>query len=46
MVPALAIGAGPLVRRLGPGFVAAAGNIFFAAGLLWRVLSPAPRRTT
>ena len=39
MVPALAIGAGPLVRRLGPGVVAAAGNLFFAAGLIWRVLS-------
>ena len=38
MVPALAIGAGPLVRRFGPGIVAAAGNVFFAAGLLWRVL--------
>ena len=38
MVPALALGAGPLVRRLGPGIVAAAGNVTFAAGLLWRVL--------
>ena len=38
MVPALAIGAGPLVRRVGPGIVAAAGNLTFAAGLLWRVL--------
>ena len=32
MVPALAIGAGPLVRRFGPGPVAARGNLFFAAG--------------
>ena len=39
MVPALAIGAGPLVRRLGPGVVAAAGNLVFAAGLIWRVLA-------
>ncbi len=39
MVPALAIGAGPLVRRFGPGIVAAAGNVTFAAGLLWRVLA-------
>jgi EmrB/QacA subfamily drug resistance transporter len=39
MVPALAIGAGPLVRRLGPGWVAGAGNLLFAAGLLWRVLA-------
>ena len=39
MVPALAIGAGPLVRRFGPGVVAAVGNLFFAAGLVWRVFS-------
>jgi MFS family permease len=39
MVPALAIGAGPLVRRFGAGIVAAAGNVVFAAGLLWRVLA-------
>jgi MFS family permease len=39
MVPALAIGAGPLVRRLGPGIVAGAGNLVFAAGLLWRVIA-------
>jgi len=36
MVPALALGAGPLARRVGPGPVAAAGNLLFAAGLLWR----------
>jgi hypothetical protein len=39
MVPALAIGAGPLVRKLGPGLVAGAGNLLFAAGLIWRVLA-------
>jgi MFS family permease len=39
MVPAFAIGAGPLVRRFGPGAVAAAGNVAFAMGLLWRVLA-------
>jgi EmrB/QacA subfamily drug resistance transporter len=38
MVPALAIASGPLVQRFGPGRVAAAGNVFFAAGLLWRVV--------
>ena len=38
MVPGLAIGAGSLARRFGPGTVAAAGNLVFAAGLLWRVL--------
>ncbi len=39
MVPALAIGAGPLVRRFGPGPVAALGNMIFAAGLLLRVFT-------
>jgi EmrB/QacA subfamily drug resistance transporter len=39
MVPALAVGAGPLVRRFGAGIVAAAGNVVFAGGLLWRVLA-------
>jgi MFS family permease len=39
MVPALAVGAGPLVRRIGSAPVAAAGNLLFAAGLLWRVFS-------
>jgi EmrB/QacA subfamily drug resistance transporter len=38
MVPGLAIGAGSLARRFGPGTVAAVGNLVFAAGLLWRVL--------
>ncbi len=37
MVPGLAIASGRLVRRIGQGPVAAAGNVFFAAGLLWRV---------
>ena len=37
MVPGLAIGAGSLARRFGPGTVAAVGNLVFAAGLLWRV---------
>jgi MFS family permease len=36
MVPALAVGAGPLARRIGPGPVAALGNIALGAGvLLW-----------
>ena len=39
MVPALAVGAGPLARRIGSAPVAAAGNLLFAAGLLWRVFS-------
>ena len=39
MVPALAVGAGPLSRRIGPAPVAAAGNLLFAAGLLWRVVT-------
>jgi EmrB/QacA subfamily drug resistance transporter len=37
MVPGLAIGAGSLSRRFGPGPVAAVGNLVFASGLLWRV---------
>ena len=37
MVPGLAIGAGTLARRFGPGTVAGIGNLVFAAGLLWRV---------
>ena len=39
MVPALAVGAGPLARRIGSAPVAAAGNLLFAAGLLWRVFA-------
>jgi EmrB/QacA subfamily drug resistance transporter len=35
MVPALAIGAGPITRRIGAGPVAAAGCFFFALGNLW-----------
>ena len=38
MVPFFSIGAAPLLRRFGPGPVAVAGNLIFAAGLLWRVL--------
>jgi EmrB/QacA subfamily drug resistance transporter len=38
LVPALAIGAGPLARRVGPGPVAAAGCVVFAAGcVFWRL---------
>jgi hypothetical protein len=39
MVPALAVGAGPLARRIGPAPVAAVGNLLFASGLLWRVFT-------
>ena len=39
MVPALAVGAGPLARRIGSAPVAAAGNLLFASGLLWRVFT-------
>jgi EmrB/QacA subfamily drug resistance transporter len=44
LVPFLAIGAGPLARRLGPGPVAAAGCAVYAAGgVFWRLsLSPRP----
>jgi EmrB/QacA subfamily drug resistance transporter len=44
LVPFLAVGAGPLARRLGPGPVAAAGCAIYAAGaVFWRLsLSPAP----
>ncbi len=38
MVPFFSLGAAPLLRRFGPGLVATAGNLIFAAGLLWRVL--------
>ncbi|MGF7234172.1 MAG: MFS transporter [Frankia sp.] len=38
MVPALAIGAGPIVRRYGAGPVAALGNVIFAAGMVWRII--------
>ena len=38
LVPVLAIGAGPLARRVGPGPVAAAGCVVFAAGcVFWRL---------
>jgi EmrB/QacA subfamily drug resistance transporter len=44
LVPFLAIGAGPLARRVGPGPVAAAGCAVYAAGcVFWRLeLSPQP----
>ena len=44
LVPFLAVGAGPLARRLGPGPVAAAGCVVYAAGaVFWRLeLSPRP----
>jgi EmrB/QacA subfamily drug resistance transporter len=35
MVPALAVGAGPLVKRIGAGPVAAAGNVLLGVGVLW-----------
>ena len=35
MVPALAVGAGPIVRRVGAAAVAAAGCAVFAAGIGW-----------
>jgi hypothetical protein len=35
MVPALAVGAGPLVRRIGNGGVAALGCVAFGAGIGW-----------
>ncbi|MEV4745392.1 MFS transporter [Streptosporangium sp. NPDC049248] len=37
MVPALAIGAGPIVRRVGAGPIAVAGCVFFAGGIAWWV---------
>jgi hypothetical protein len=38
LVPPLAIGAGPLARRVGPGPVAAAECVIFAAGcVFWRL---------
>ncbi len=46
MVPALAIGAGPFVRRYGAAPVAALGNIVFAAGLVWRVVFVSSTPTT
>jgi EmrB/QacA subfamily drug resistance transporter len=35
MVPILAIAAGPLVKRIGAGPVAALGNLFLGVGVLW-----------
>jgi len=44
MVPGLAVGAAPLIRRIGPGAVVLLGCAFFAAGNLWwlAALEPAP----
>ena len=38
MVPPLALSSGPLAKRIGPGAVAALGNVVFAAGILWWAL--------
>ncbi|GAA2731118.1 MFS transporter [Actinocorallia aurantiaca] len=48
MVPGLALGAAPLVRRFGPGAVAALGCAVFAAGNLWwfAALTPDPAYLT
>ena len=35
MVPPLAIGAGPLSKRIGAGPIAALGNLSFAGGIVW-----------
>ncbi|TDD61649.1 MFS transporter [Actinomadura rubrisoli] len=35
VVPALAIGVGPIARRVGAGLVAASGCVVFAAGIAW-----------
>jgi MFS family permease len=35
MVPPLAIGAGPLAKRIGVGPIAALGNLSFAGGIVW-----------
>jgi EmrB/QacA subfamily drug resistance transporter len=39
MVPPMAAAAGPLGRRIGPGLVAALGNLSFAVGMLWWALA-------
>jgi EmrB/QacA subfamily drug resistance transporter len=39
MVPVLAISAGPVVKRIGAGPVAALGNLLLGAGVLWWVLA-------
>ncbi|WP_239346807.1 MFS transporter [Frankia sp. Cj5] len=45
MVPALAVGAGPLARRIGAGFVAAAGCVLFGCGIAWWALLLEPDPT-
>jgi len=42
MVPALAVGAGSIVRRVGPAPVAAAGCALFAAGIGWWAVALRP----
>ncbi len=39
MVPALALGAGPLVHKIGSRWVAALGNLLLGAGVLWWALA-------
>jgi EmrB/QacA subfamily drug resistance transporter len=39
MVPALAVGAGPLAARVGPGPVAALGTLLLGGGVLWWALA-------
>jgi EmrB/QacA subfamily drug resistance transporter len=43
MVPFIAMRAGGLIQRFGAGAVAAAGNVLFAGGLIWRVALAGPR---
>jgi predicted MFS family arabinose efflux permease len=42
MVPIVTVASTRLVRRLGPGTVAALGSVLFAASLFWRVLLAGP----
>jgi EmrB/QacA subfamily drug resistance transporter len=48
VVPFLAIGAGPLVRRTGAAAVAAAGSVIFGAGIGWWIyaMEASPRYAT
>jgi EmrB/QacA subfamily drug resistance transporter len=39
MVPLLAVGAGPVVKRVGAGPVAAVGNVLLGLGVLWWVVA-------
>jgi hypothetical protein len=38
MVPVLAVGAAPLVRRIGAGAAATAGCVFFGGGVVWWIV--------